>query len=229
MTDLDLDWELLNRPGVTRKERFSEDDPIEELDDCSSVCVDCEERLRKNVLPLFSLANEIWIGEVPCQLRDLSFAEKMLIAKVRHNRCVVRVASGRGKMSANAVMFAAPVVKVYNILPPSADDISEVLAFVFVGPARPSDEDYVRTPMLVRRSKVQDALEWLKLNHSDYAQLTVSQENLNNLPESGIPCGVDWKQTEEGESNNVAAAMSVHDNGDEEGTTAGPCSFRWRA
>ncbi|KAJ7128340.1 hypothetical protein C8R44DRAFT_567373, partial [Mycena epipterygia] len=128
-------------------------------------------------------------------------------------------------MSANAIMFAAPIVKVYNVLPPSADDISEVLAFVFIGPARPSDEDYVRTPMLVRRHKVQDALEWLKLNHSDYEQLMISEENLNNLPESGIPCGVDWKQTEEYESNNVAAATSVHYNGDEEGTTAGPCSF----
>ncbi|KAJ7077028.1 hypothetical protein C8R44DRAFT_543988, partial [Mycena epipterygia] len=128
-------------------------------------------------------------------------------------------------MSANANMFAAPVVKVYNILPPSADDISDVLAFVFVGPARPSDEDYVRTPTLVRRQKVQDALDWLKLNHCDYEQLIISQENLKNLPESGIPCGVDWKKTEQGESNNVAEAMSVYDNGDEEGTTAGPCSF----
>ncbi|KAJ7853114.1 hypothetical protein B0H13DRAFT_1500221, partial [Mycena leptocephala] len=56
----------------------------------------------------------LWIGAVPWQLRGLSFAEKMLISKVRHNRCVVRVASGRGKMGANAIMFATPVVKVYN-------------------------------------------------------------------------------------------------------------------
>ncbi|KAJ7106606.1 hypothetical protein C8R44DRAFT_565357, partial [Mycena epipterygia] len=128
-------------------------------------------------------------------------------------------------MTANAIMFSAPVVKVYNILPPSQDEISEVLAFVFIGSAKPTDEEYVRTPMLVRRQRVQDALDWLKLNHADYSQLTISTDNLMALPESGIPCGVDWKQTEEGESNNVAAAMSVHDNGDEEGTTDGPCSF----
>jgi hypothetical protein len=40
---------------------------------------------------------------------------KMLAAKVRHNRCVIRVASGRGKLSKNAIMFANPTVKVYNI------------------------------------------------------------------------------------------------------------------
>lgn len=73
--------------------------------------------------------------------------------------------SGRGKMSTNAIMFSAPVVKVYNILPPPKDEINEILAFVFVGPARPSDEEYVRTPMLVRRQKIKDALDWLKLNH----------------------------------------------------------------
>lgn len=68
--DLELNWELLKRPGVTRKERFSDDDHIEELDgpifadNCRHVCVDCEARLRSNTLPLFSLANELWIGEI---------------------------------------------------------------------------------------------------------------------------------------------------------------------
>ncbi|KAJ7083513.1 hypothetical protein C8R43DRAFT_909503, partial [Mycena crocata] len=229
--ELDLDWDLLCRPGVTRKERFHNDDPVEELegpillDNCNSVCADCEARMRSRVLPLFSLANHIWIGQVPWQLQDLSFAEKMLIAKVRHNRCVIRVASGRGKMSANAIMFSSPVVKVYHILPPSKDDISEVMAFIFVGPARPTDQEYVRTPMLVRREKVRHALEWLKLNHEDYAQLEISSENLADLPESGIPCGVDWKQTDPDESNNVAAAMSVHESSEEHGTGEGACSF----
>ncbi|KAJ7918102.1 hypothetical protein B0H13DRAFT_1536111, partial [Mycena leptocephala] len=58
---------------------------------CGSICVDFEARLRTNIVPLFSLANKLWIGKVPWQLRNLSFAEKVLIAKVRQNRCVVRV------------------------------------------------------------------------------------------------------------------------------------------
>ncbi|KAJ6622054.1 hypothetical protein B0H10DRAFT_1788658, partial [Mycena sp. CBHHK59/15] len=96
-----------------------------------------------------SLANHMWIGRVPWQLKDLSYAEWMLIAKVRHNRCVVRVASGRGKLSANAIMFANPTVKVYNILPPSRDELSEVLVFGFLSPTKPTDEEFIRTPMLV--------------------------------------------------------------------------------
>ncbi|KAJ7938557.1 hypothetical protein B0H13DRAFT_2226302 [Mycena leptocephala] len=129
-------------------------------------------------------------------------------------------------MTANAIMFATPVVKVYNTLPLSQNEVSEVLAFVFLGSAKPTDEDFVRTPMLVRRQRVKDALDWLKLNHRDYEDLQISQQNLNFLPESGIPCGVDWKETAPNESNLVAEAMSVDNNGDEdEGTSSGPCSF----
>ncbi|KAJ7267071.1 hypothetical protein C8J57DRAFT_1068141, partial [Mycena rebaudengoi] len=90
-------------------------------------------------------------GRVPWQLKELTFAERMLIARVRHNRCVVRVNSGRGKLSANAICFANSTVQVYNILPPSSDEISEVLAFVFLGPTKLTEEEFMRTPMLVRR------------------------------------------------------------------------------
>ncbi|KAJ7883833.1 hypothetical protein B0H14DRAFT_3082409 [Mycena olivaceomarginata] len=186
-------------------------------DECDHVCADCEARLLKNIKPLHSLANHIWVGKVPWQLKDLSYAEKMLVAKVCHNRCVIRVASGRGKLSANAIMFANPTMKVYNILPPTRDELSEVLAFVFLGPSKPMEEEFRRTPIL--------ALDWLKLNHSDYSDLEISLDNLANLPEDGIPCSVEWKQTEEGETSKVPEQLSVHDDGEEEGTTSGPCTF----
>jgi hypothetical protein len=63
-------------------------------EECDYVCTDCEARLLKNIKPLRSLANHLWVGKVLWQLKDLSYAEKMLVAKVRHHRSVVRVASG---------------------------------------------------------------------------------------------------------------------------------------
>ncbi|KAJ7156920.1 hypothetical protein C8R43DRAFT_865820, partial [Mycena crocata] len=227
----DLNYELLCENEVTRKERFSENDPVEELhgpimaDDCDHICVECESFLRKGKRPLKSLANYLWVGKIPWQLADLSWAEKMLIARVRHNRCVVRVASGRGKLSANAIMFQTPIIQVYDTLPPSKEEMSEVLAFVFLGPNRPTEDEYARTPMLVRKSRVREALDWLKLNHSDYTQLNISQRNLDDLPEHGMPFGVDWKQTVEGETNRTAEEMSLNDEGEEEGTNQGPCTF----
>jgi len=57
------------------------------------------------------------------------------------------------------MMFSNPAVKVCHTLPPSRRDISEILAFVFQGPTQPTDYDIKRTPMLVCRNVVKDALD----------------------------------------------------------------------
>ena len=121
-------------------------------------------------------------------------------------------------------MFANPQVKVYNALPPSRQDLDEVLAFTYTRITSPTDEDYARTPMLVQRNKVSEALEWLKLNHTDYADLEISKENLDSYPLNGVPVVVTFHESKEG-SNKIPSAMSVHDIEEEEGTESGPCSF----
>ncbi|KAJ7119968.1 hypothetical protein C8R43DRAFT_849079, partial [Mycena crocata] len=111
---------ILIRPGITRKERFHPDDPIEEFDGpvlaegCTSICVDCETYVSNGIIPRTALVRHNWIGEVPEQLQDLTYAEGIMIARVRHNRCVVRVNSGRVRMGANAIMFSQPVLSVFN-------------------------------------------------------------------------------------------------------------------
>jgi hypothetical protein len=87
-------------------------------------------------VPKFALARGLWLGEISDELQQLSFAEKLLIGKVRHNRCVVHVAKGMHKMVANAVTFEHPMQKIYNILPPPIEEMDEVLAFIFTGPSR---------------------------------------------------------------------------------------------
>lgn len=139
----------------------------------------------------------------------------MLVARIHHNRCLVRVSSGKAKMIANCIMFSNPSVKIYHKLPPSKDELDEVLAFVFMGSAQPTEEEFKQTPMLVRRNKVATALEWLKLNHADYADLEISQENLSSYPLEGVPVVVDYKRTNPSDGNKLASAMSSHDNVDE--------------
>ncbi|KAJ6489138.1 hypothetical protein C8R45DRAFT_826718, partial [Mycena sanguinolenta] len=216
--DVMVDWSILRRAGVTRKSRADATEPISEVEGpvldnmCTHICVKCETAMCRHAVPNHALANNLWIGPVPWQLRDLKFAEQMLIARVRHNRCVVRVASGRGKMMANAIMFHTPVVQVYHKLPLSKDQLSEVLAFVFLGSAKPTEQDFARTPML--------------LNHTDYAHLEISEENLQALPEAGIFCGVDWKETGLDDSALEPEGLSQHDTGeDRDGTESGVCPF----
>ncbi|KAH7908101.1 hypothetical protein BJ138DRAFT_1013447, partial [Hygrophoropsis aurantiaca] len=114
--------DILCRPGLkyTRVERrhlsnaiVKQQGPVIDPS-CNKICSYCLIELRKRRLPVLSLANGLWIGTVPDELKGLSYVEKLLVARVRHNRCIVRVASsGMNKMSANAISFKHPTPKIY--------------------------------------------------------------------------------------------------------------------
>jgi hypothetical protein len=133
--------------SITRKERLSDKEAIEEIDGpvidnaCTDICLNCKKSLENGKIPKFALANGLWIGKIPLQLSNLTFAEKLLIARVRHNSCIVRVSSGMHKMKANVIMFKNPTPKIYRRLPPPIDELDEVLAFIFTGPCKPTSDD----------------------------------------------------------------------------------------
>jgi hypothetical protein len=215
--------------NITRKERKTENDPVECLDgpiiepDLQHMCARCHKSMTAGKLPKVSLTNGMWLGHVPPELTDLTFAEQLLVARVRHNRCLVRVSSGWHKMTANAISFANPTpTVVYDVLPPSKDELDEILAFIYTGPCKPTPKDFERTPLLVRRNKVGNALEWLKLNHCDYYDLEISQRNLDSYQEGGPSVIVEYLSSIH---NKALEATSVHDNEEEAGTTSGPCPF----
>ncbi|KZT18000.1 hypothetical protein NEOLEDRAFT_1081404, partial [Neolentinus lepideus HHB14362 ss-1] len=104
---------------VTRRERKTKSDPVMVIPGpilnfrSDMICPKCAQSLDKNKPPELALANGLWIGDMPTELQNLTLAEQLLIARVRHNRCVVRVSSGMHKMRANAVMFANPTPTIY--------------------------------------------------------------------------------------------------------------------
>ncbi|EIW54538.1 uncharacterized protein TRAVEDRAFT_77447, partial [Trametes versicolor FP-101664 SS1] len=166
--------------------------------------------------------NGLWLGEVPPQLQNLSFTEKMLIARVKHNHCIVKV-----HMSGIYVLMwsshSLPMPKIYSVLPPRCEELSEVLAFLYLGPNQPTSKEYKRTPMLVRRNKVADALEWLKLNHIDYADLEISYDNINSYPEDEPPVIVNYSKSME--SNVDPEVSAVNASEEDEDADDGACPF----
>ncbi|THU83194.1 hypothetical protein K435DRAFT_567864, partial [Dendrothele bispora CBS 962.96] len=126
---------------------------------------------------------------------------------------------------ANAVMFANPTAKLAQVLPPSQQEINEILAFVFMGSAKPTEEELTRIPLLVRRNKVSDALHWLKLNHKDYYDLNISAENLATYPLNGVPIEIQYMKSDQTELMKDPLTMSDHDTEETEGTDSGPCPF----
>jgi len=157
--------------GVTRVERKNSSSASREykgpvLDyNCTMVCDSCCGCIRNGKIPKLSLANGLWIGDIPPQLKCLNFLEKLLIARIWHTCAYVKVASGMRKMTANVVAFQSPILKVYKILPPPHDDLNEVLAILYIGPCKPTPDDLKRLPFFVCHNNVLQALEWLKLNH----------------------------------------------------------------
>ena len=219
---------VLESPGVTRVERRSSSLPVKEykgpvLDySCSRICDGCRYHVRKGKVPRLALANNLWIGKVPEELSSLRYVEKILISKVRHTCAYVKVASGMRKMKANIIAFESPVPKIYSILPPPREDLDDVLGILFTGPKEPTLEDFVRTPFLVRRNAVIRALEWLKLNHVDYADIEISHENMRQYQENTPPVVVAYRESI---SNKVPEGISVFDHEEEDGTEQGDCAF----
>ena len=139
---------MLKVDGVTRKARCKSSDPVRELrgpilaPNCSGVCHTCIASLEKKKLPTLALANGLWVGEIPDELQDLTYAEQLLIARVCHNRCIVKVSFGMHKMHANAISFSNPMPKIYNVLPPPIEEMDEVLPFIYTGPCKPTKTDF---------------------------------------------------------------------------------------
>jgi hypothetical protein len=214
--------------GLTSLERFSAEDPVQEVkgpvldQTCTNICTSCKDSLQEGLAPKYALANGLWLGSVPSQLQNLTYAEQLLISRVRRNKCIVQVSSGMHKMKANVIAFENPMPKIYQRLPPPIGDLDEVLAFIYTGPCRPSPEDMDRTPLLVRRNKVSEALEWLVLNHADYRNMDIAYDNLESYPENGPPVMVTYRKAF---SNKNPEAVSAFDNEKEEGVDDGPCPF----
>jgi hypothetical protein len=147
---------VIEAQGVTRMERKSKKSPVKEypgpvLDhSCSQVCDGCRRDIRKEKVPRLALANNLWIGKVPEELKNLRYVENILVARVRHTCAYVKVALGMRKMKANVVAFESPTPKIYTALPLPRDDIDDVLAILFTGPSKPTPEDFAWTPFLVR-------------------------------------------------------------------------------
>jgi hypothetical protein len=128
-------------------------------------------------------------------------------------------------MITNVIAFAHPTVKIYDRLPMARTDLEEVLAVVFTGVSPPTAVELKRTPVLVRRNQVREALEWLKLNHKLYADLIIDYTTLNTYALEAVPVDVLHRKGAEDGSNVVAASMSQFDEEIEQGTENGPCPF----
>ena len=220
---------ILHASGVTRLECSLPAQPIREIKGpvldctCNRICNNCRQCLRNGKAPPYALARGLWLGAVPDVLSSLTYIERLLVAHVRINSCFIRVASsGLRKMSSHVIAFESPVPKIYRKLPPPVEDLDEVLAILFTGLCEPTEKEFQRTLLLVRRNHVARALEWLRLNHSEYADLEIAYDELGRYPEGSPPVSVLYQYSL---TNKVAEGTSVFDDAPDDGVQQGDCPF----
>ena len=81
LSELELNLDVLIQQGVTQIERKSSSDHFNDVDgpifekNLNNICKLCYKSISKGKMPLFALANGKWIGRVPDELQNLSYAE----------------------------------------------------------------------------------------------------------------------------------------------------------
>ena len=166
------------------------------------MCFDCLKPLERSVMPKLALANNLWIGDVPVELMDLTIPEQLLIAR-HYPRCYIfklfprdvnthmpldQLHSG---MAGNASLFELNTREVVEMLrgqrmPSPVRTLASVIAITFVS-SKILPMGWLKKTFRVRRTVVYDALMWLKAHNPIYADICVDEERLNELPDDDIP------------------------------------------
>jgi hypothetical protein len=158
-----------------------------------TICQKCHDALSKEHIPKFSVANNMWLGNVPAELQGLTIPEEKLISLYRHNSCIIKLHSpfhstttAQAALKGNCISFLQNVPNIVNSLPLTLDDLCDTLKVIFVG-ARPPERIHLRKILTVRKKKIIQALQWLKKHNVLYRNIDINLKNIDQLPEDDVP------------------------------------------
>lgn len=166
------------------------------------MCFDCIRALGRGKIPRLSLANDLWIGDVPYELLALTVPEQLLIARY-YPRCFIFKLFPRDceahlpldhlytGMAGNATLFELNTSEVVEMLigqrmPCPVGTLSSVIAITFVG-KKALPVDWLKKTFRVRRGVVHAALVWLRSHNPIYGDIDIDGNRLGELPEDDIP------------------------------------------
>lgn len=149
------------------------------------------------------LANSLWVGDVPFELKILTLPERILIALYYPAAYIVKLYpkqkgacywdpsalnSGlRGNVSSyrlNTSDIAAMIEG--HMRPPSPAILAALIGVTIIGPKNFPDR-CLPSLLTVNRQRVHQALLFLKQENPLYCNMSISLSNLDLLPTSGIP------------------------------------------
>lgn len=167
------------------------------------ICDGCWSELSAGKLPNTALANDLWIGEVPRVLSILSLPERVLVSRYHPAAHIVKLyprsrASGsssgpafnsglQGNVSSYHLNTSDVAAMIDGELLPHHPRILAAIIGVSIIGARHPQNRCLPSFLQVSRQRVRDALLFLRGNNPLYENIHISEENLNALPENGVP------------------------------------------
>ena len=155
----------------------------------------CNEYLLAKKLPKYELANNLYIGDQPDFLKQLTIIEQSLIARYRIKCTIVKIMSSsvfvnntaQLKICGNIITYPQDLDSLLTLLPlmPSC----EMIHITFVGKIRPP-QNYINKLFTVRRELIHKSLVWLKMNNELYKDVIISNSIINQLPVNDIPLSI---------------------------------------
>jgi hypothetical protein len=136
-----------------------------------NICDSCYASLRISKRPNRSLANFRWVGDVPDELKDLTWLEELLVARNHLVGRIVRLqersAVSYFALKGHTVLLLQDTTKLLDLLPLSMSSLPDVVRVVWTNKTAP-DKARLHSYFTVRPQKIYNALRWLCRNHEDY-------------------------------------------------------------
>lgn len=206
----------------------------------ANVCTTCVKSLQNNKLPPLSLANGMWVGDVPLELCILTLPEHILVVQYFPAAYIVKLylmkkgahcwssSSLQSGLWGNVSTYHLNMKDIINmtqsqVMPPSPEILAATIGIMFVGPKN-LPEKSMPSLLHVNRAHVHNALHWLKQNNPIYENIEISSKWLNTLPVDGVPVEI-WLLMKH--SNDTTMLAEEHDNYVPEDSVdnSGQCTF----
>ena len=161
------------------------------------LCKSCSRGLYRRSLPKHALANRLYVGPVPEELRDLTMVEESMIAQARAKSWIVKLqeqdadsasATAQRGLKGHTIIYPQQPEKLATVLPPPIGETLTYICVIFVGSSTLT-KTWLREkakPLVVRREKVRNALVWLKKNNPLYKDIEINEANLEALPKDDV-------------------------------------------
>jgi hypothetical protein len=173
-----------------------------------TVCGQCLAELRKENHghpPQLSIANNLWIGQIPWQLETLTFPKQLLIALLyprvyvfklfpkdihaRPDASTLQRGMQETVSTCDLDMEGAELMVQGDLLPQPTSILPSVISVTFIGKGK-LPKHWLQATFRVHHQHIFGTLTWLKTHNKYYGDISIDTECICELPEDDVPAEI---------------------------------------